>query len=98
MARDDDRAAASPLDRRRFLRLAGATVLGLDGLLPAWAGKPGSAEAGLSLRLRHEIRREFAPYLGLSWSRRYGATADLGRTEGRDAVDTAVVAGLRLWF
>ncbi|NOZ95687.1 MAG: copper resistance protein B [Acidobacteria bacterium] len=27
-----------------------------------------------------------------------GATADLGREEGRDPVDTAVVAGLRLWF
>jgi len=53
---------------------------------------------GLGLRLRYEIRREVAPYLGVTWRRRYGATADLGRQEGRDPVDTAVVAGLRLWF
>ncbi len=53
---------------------------------------------GVGLRLRYEIRREIAPYLGLTWSRRYGATADLGREAGRDPVDTAIVAGLRLWF
>jgi len=53
---------------------------------------------GLGLRLRYEIRREFAPYIGLTWSRRFGATADLGRTKGQDPADTAVVAGLRLWF
>ncbi|MFV2072005.1 MAG: copper resistance protein B [Thermoanaerobaculales bacterium] len=53
---------------------------------------------GLGFRLRYEIRRELAPYLGLTWSRRYGETADLARAEGNDPVGTAVVAGLRLWF
>ncbi len=53
---------------------------------------------GLGLRLRYEIRREVAPYLGVTWFRRYGATAGLGRKEGRDPVDTALVGGIRLWF
>lgn len=58
----------------------------------------GCNSLGLGLRLRYEIRREIAPYLGLTWRRRYGATADLGRARGQDSVDTTVVAGLRLWF
>ena len=53
---------------------------------------------GTSLRLRYEIRRELAPYVGLTWSRSYGETADLAKAKGNDPVDTAVVAGLRLWF
>ncbi len=53
---------------------------------------------GLGLRLRYEIRREVAPYLGVTWSRRYGATAGLARRAGEDPVDVGLVAGLRLWF
>ncbi len=50
------------------------------------------------LRLRFEIRREFAPYLGVSWLRRIGKTAALARRAGA-AVDTlAFVAGVRVWF
>ena len=53
-----------------------------------------TAEGGL--RLRYEIAREFAPYIGLSWSRAYGDTADF-----RDASDIetiSFVAGIRFWF
>jgi copper resistance protein B len=53
-------------------------------------------EAGL--RLRFEIRREFAPYLGLTWQRRYGGTADLARAAGEEVEDTRLVAGVRAWF
>lgn len=53
-------------------------------------------EAGL--RLRYEIRREFAPYLGVAWERAYGGTADFRRGEGEDINDTRLVAGLRIWF
>lgn len=51
-----------------------------------------------SLRLRYEITRQFAPYLGLVYERAYGETADFRRTEGEDVDDTRVVAGLRVWF
>jgi copper resistance protein B len=50
------------------------------------------------LRLRYEIRRELAPYIGLSWIRRFGATADYVRAAGEDPNDLQLLAGLRLWF
>lgn len=50
------------------------------------------------LRLRYEIEREFAPYLGVHWERKFGKTADFAREEG-EAVDSLFfVAGLRFWF
>lgn len=50
------------------------------------------------LRLRYEIRREFAPYIGVHWERQYGGTADNTRAAGGDTEDTALVAGIRAWF
>ncbi len=55
-----------------------------------------SVEAGL--RLRYEVRREVAPYVGLVRERRMGGTADLARAAGRDADDTSFVAGIRVRF
>lgn len=52
----------------------------------------------LGLRLRYEIRRQFAPYIGVTWSRKLGDTADLARSAGEDTTEKAVVAGLRVWF
>ncbi len=52
----------------------------------------------LGLRLRYEIRREFAPYIGLSWTRLLGNTADLARREGSEVDNVAFVAGARMWF
>ena len=52
----------------------------------------------LGLRLRYEITRRFAPYLGLVYERAYGDTADFRRAAGEDVDDTRVVAGLRTWF
>ncbi len=53
-------------------------------------------EAGL--RLRYEIRREFAPYIGINWSRLFGNTADFARTAGESTSETQLVIGLRAWF
>ncbi|MCH8895500.1 MAG: copper resistance protein B [Proteobacteria bacterium] len=53
-------------------------------------------EAGL--RLRYEIRREFAPYIGINWSRLFGNTADFARTAGDSTSETQFVIGLRAWF
>lgn len=55
-----------------------------------------TVEAGL--RLRYEVRREAAPYVGLVRERLVGRTADLARAAGRDADDTSLVAGIRLRF
>jgi len=58
----------------------------------------GVNSTGLGLRLRYEIMREFAPYVGLHWLRRFGETADISRRDGGRAEDIAVVFGVRLWF
>jgi copper resistance protein B len=58
----------------------------------------GLADAELGLRLRFEIRREVAPYVGVVTERKLGGTADLVRAAGRDPSDTRVVAGIRLRF
>lgn len=55
-----------------------------------------TVEAGL--RLRYEIAREFAPYVGVSWQRRYGATARYARADGDRSGGAALVLGLRGWF
>ncbi|MGK2874006.1 MAG: copper resistance protein B [Alphaproteobacteria bacterium] len=52
----------------------------------------------LGLRLRYEIRREFAPYIGVNWERKLGQTADIARREGEDASVPSFVAGIRFWF
>ena len=52
----------------------------------------------IGLRLRYEIRREFAPYIGVSWLRGYGETARIARREGEAGDAFAVVFGLRLWW
>jgi len=58
----------------------------------------GLSDAELGVRLRYEIRREFAPYIGVEWSRRFGRTADFERAEGLDVNDMRLVAGLRIWY
>lgn len=58
----------------------------------------GLADADFALRLRYEIRREFAPYLGVRWVHRFGATASFARADGAAATERQWVAGLRLWF
>ncbi|MDC4228254.1 MAG: copper resistance protein B (plasmid) [Candidatus Manganitrophus sp.] len=52
----------------------------------------------LGFRLRYEIRREFAPYLGVSFDRSFFGTADLVRQEGGDSRQIRFVAGVRMWF
>jgi copper resistance protein B len=58
----------------------------------------GLSDVSAALRLRYEIRREFAPYLGIEWTNRYGDTKRIVRAVGEDPSDTRVVAGLRFWF
>ncbi|MEX2495244.1 MAG: copper resistance protein B [Woeseia sp.] len=55
-----------------------------------------SVEAGL--RLRYEIRREIAPYLGVGWERKLGKTGDFARAAEEDRGDWQFVLGIRSWF
>ncbi len=58
----------------------------------------GITDASLSLQTRYEFRREFAPYLDVTWKQRYGATADHARARGEKPNETRVVAGIRWMF
>lgn len=49
----------------------------------------GVSSIELGLRLRYEIAREFAPYVGVNWERRYGAARGGG---------AALALGIRSWF
>jgi copper resistance protein B len=49
-------------------------------------------------RLRYEIRREFAPYVGISLDRSFGETATLVRQEGGNPSQVRFVVGVRAWF
>jgi copper resistance protein B len=58
----------------------------------------GLSDLELSLRLRYEVRREFAPYLGVGWFKRFGTTAGLARAAGEGSDEVQLVAGLHIWF
>jgi copper resistance protein B len=59
--------------------------------------------AGLStletgLRVRYEIRREFAPYAGVTWERKLFQTADFARAHGEKVSSARLAFGVRTWF
>lgn len=65
---------------------------------PARGAGRGIREVEIGLRLRYEIVREFAPYIGVNWTRKMGGTADIARGAGEDASVVSIVAGVRLWY
>ena len=58
----------------------------------------GLSSVDLGLRLRYEVTRKFAPYIGVAWDRKFGNSADLARQAGGDVSETRFVVGLRMWF
>jgi len=52
----------------------------------------------LGLRLRYEIIREIAPYIGIEQNWLAGRSAEFARAAGKDASVTNFVVGVRLWF
>jgi copper resistance protein B len=58
----------------------------------------GLSDLEIGLRLRYEMRREFAPYIGVVWSRQFGGTADRVRESGGNPSNIQFVAGVRAWF
>jgi copper resistance protein B len=59
--------------------------------------------AGLSttdagFRVRYEWRREFAPYVGVTWNRKWGETSDFAEASGESTEAAWLALGVRLWF
>ncbi|MDQ2840915.1 MAG: copper resistance protein B, partial [Acidobacteriota bacterium] len=51
----------------------------------------------LGFRLRYEMKRQFAPYIGISIDQSYFGTADLVRQDGGSPRQIRFVAGVRMW-
>ena len=60
----------------------------------------GSGLTGIEpgVRLQYEIRRTFAPYVGVEWQKQFGDTAAFTRAAGEDPDKIVGVIGLRTWF
>jgi len=58
----------------------------------------GLSDLELGLRLRYEVVKEFAPYVGVEWARKVGDTARFARAAGEDASGVSFVMGIRAWF
>ena len=58
----------------------------------------GLSQAKVGFKLGYEIKREFAPYIGVRWAKKFGNTADFARAEGEEVSDTQLVLGIEAWF
>lgn len=66
--------------------------------VPEYEQWQGITDVTVGSRLMYHLRREFAPYIGVSWSRKVGETANRLESENVDVDSTAIVAGVRFWF
>jgi copper resistance protein B len=64
---------------------------------PSFGSGAGLADMDAGIRLRYEIRREIAPYIGVAWTNKFGGTANLASTLGDVVHDTYAVMGIRVW-
>ena len=58
----------------------------------------GLSELDTGLRLRYEISRKFAPYIGFAYTQQCGGTAGLVRSQGDIVYDPRLVFGIRTWY
>lgn len=66
--------------------------------VPEFGLGSGFTDVELGARMRYEFVREFAPYIGYSWSRKLGETADLIRAVDGEVGGGALVVGLHVWY
>lgn len=58
----------------------------------------GLSDLDSGLRLRYEVTRQFAPYIGFTYERKFGGTADFARRHGEGVEDARLVVGIRAWY
>ncbi len=58
----------------------------------------GLSNIDAGLRIRYEIRREFAPYIDFNYVGLFGESKSIGEADNKDANDFTVRVGLRFWF
>ena len=85
------------LTQRWILQPRFATNVALQEVKNQGVGS-GLNDLELGVRLRYEIKRELAPYIGVSWQKRYGETAQFARERGEAPGGWTLVVGVRAWF
>jgi copper resistance protein B len=65
---------------------------------PARGNGSGLSEVDSGLRLRYEINRKFAPYIGFAYNGRYGEAAAFARRDGEAANQPRLALGIRIWY
>ena len=58
----------------------------------------GLSDLSVGVRLRYELTRQFAPYIGVEWAGLYGNTEDFAREGNKPTEETRWVAGVHMWF
>jgi copper resistance protein B len=58
----------------------------------------GLSDIDAGLRLRYEITRKIAPYIGVSYEGKFGGTADFARAAGAPTSEVRFLVGLRTWL
>lgn len=66
--------------------------------LPEYEEWEGITDLTAGARLIYQIRRKLAPYIGVSWTRLLGETANRIEDRGGDIDSAAFIAGVRFWF
>jgi copper resistance protein B len=64
----------------------------------ATATGSGLVSSEISLRLAYEVKREFSPYIGVTWEAKHGKTKRMAAQEGESTSETKLVAGFQAWF
>ncbi len=58
----------------------------------------GLSKTEIGLRLRYEITRQFAPYVGIEYEAKTGRTAEFARMGGEDPDGAVFLIGIKAWF
>jgi len=58
----------------------------------------GLSDIDMGLRLRYELSRKLAPYVGVAYQRTFGGTSGYTREDGGHVNDLRFLIGLRAWF
>jgi len=85
------------LNQRLILQPRGSLKFSAQDIVDLGIGA-GFTKYNLGLRLRYEFKREFAPYIGASWQRSLGETAQIVRAGGGDPNKIKLVIGVRAWY
>ena len=86
-----------PITQRLWGQSSVATSIAVQEV-PEWGIGSGFNDIELGFRLRYEIKRELAPYIGIAWHRKLGTAADYARAEHSEPGTLGLVGGLRMWF